>query len=260
MKTYLLRIKYFGFRYHGWMLQPEVKTVQGQLNKTIRFLFPTTKFKTLACGRTDAMVSANESYVELFIEEELKEEIFLKNLELNLPQDIQVQSIETVSSSFEVIGDVQYKEYHYLFTDTEMSPMCAGMMTKFREKLDFDVMQKAAEHFQGRHWFGNYCYKKDHLDSDQFYREILESKLIENDLYQANFFPDRSYLYKISGKGFMRHQVRMMVGALINLGRGQWDWETFIKSLDPQLYSKESKELTPLIAPASGLILNHVKY
>lgn len=255
-----MKIKYLGFRYHGWMLQPGVKTIQGQLDKTIRFLYPASSFKTLACGRTDAMVSANESYVELFIKDLLDETQFLRALDLNLPQDIQVTNISRVSKHFEVIGHVQFKEYHYLFTDYPMSPFCSGMMTKFREKLDFNIMQRAANFFEGRHWFGNYCYRKKNFEKDHYFREILESSLVENDEYCANFFPERSYLYKVRGKGFMRHQVRIMVGAMINLGRGSWSWETFKKSFDSQFYSNEKKDLKPFIAPASGLILNQVKY
>jgi tRNA pseudouridine38-40 synthase len=260
VQTYLLKIQYYGFRYHGWMLQPNVKTVQGQLNKTIQFLYPNAKFKTLGCGRTDAMVSANESYVELFIDQEINTEDFHVGLSKNLPQDIHILEIVEVSSEFEVIGDVQQKEYHYLFTDQEMSPLCSGMMTRFREKLDFDVMQKGAAYFEGRHWFGNYCYKKQHLEQEQFFREIKSSNLLENDVYEANFFPERTYLYRIVGKGFMRHQVRMMVGALIKLGNGTWDWETFTTSLTVGSYSTEHKDFVPLIAPASGLILNKVQY
>lgn len=255
MKLYLLNLQFFGFRYHGWMLQPEVRTVQGQLEKTIRFLFPTTKFKTLASGRTDAMVSAQEIYIQLFFDGTLQSHDFVKEMNLNLPQDIRLIGIEEVDDTFNVIQDVKSKEYHYLFTDDQMHPFCSGMMTRFRNPLNFEIMQKAAAQFKGSHWFGNYCYRKGKNDEIEYTREIESSELVENDLYHANFFPERSYLYKIVGKGFMRYQVRLMVGALIRLGEGKWSWQDFEKSLQASEFTTEN-----MIAPASGLILHKVNY
>lgn len=257
MSRYLLKIQFFGFRYHGWMKQPNVKTVQGQLDKTLLFLLPQAKMKTLACGRTDAMVSANEHYVELFLDQKISENSFFDDLNRNLPQDIRALEIKEVDESFEVIGDVKAKEYHYLFTDLEMHPFCAGMMTRFRRKLNLDIMKQGAEVFKGTHWFGNYAYRKDHLDEAELVRQIDHSELLENQLYQANFFPERSYLYRITGKGFMRHQVRMMLGGLIMLGEGLWSLDDLQKSLEP---GDVRNKITPLIAPASGLILHKIVY
>ena len=67
---YLLQVQYLGFRYHGWQKQPDVKTVEGMLSRTIAYVLERKNFKLLASGRTDAMVSAQHSLVELFLEEQ----------------------------------------------------------------------------------------------------------------------------------------------------------------------------------------------
>ena len=67
---YLINIQYLGFRYHGWQKQPNLKTLHLAIDKTLNFVFERNKkFKTLAVGRTDAMVSANDTAFELFMEE-----------------------------------------------------------------------------------------------------------------------------------------------------------------------------------------------
>ncbi len=86
-------------------------------------------------------------------------------------------------------------------------------------------------------------------------RELTVCKLEENTLYQANFFPKESFLLKVIGKGFGRHQIRLMMGALIQLGKGEIDLDYISNSL-----KKESTEVIDYIAPASGLILHKVEF
>ena len=81
-------------------------------------------------------------------------------------------------------------------------------------------------------------------------REIKECELIENNIYKANFFPKRSYLFKVVGKGFGRHQIRLMMGALIQLGKSEINLNYIKDSL-----KIESDIKIDYIAPANGLIL-----
>jgi tRNA pseudouridine38-40 synthase len=74
-------------------------------------------------------------------------------------------------------------------------------------------------------------------------------------LYLANFFPEQSYLLRVVGKGFGRHQIRLMMGALIKLGRGDVDLKFIQDSLKPN-----SSLSIDYIAPASGLILHKIEF
>ena len=98
-----------------------------------------------------------------------------------------------------------------------------------------------------------YCYKA--TDNGIYTRKILTCELVENTIYTANYFPKKTYLLRVRGKGFMRNQIRLMMGTLINLGRGDITLETIKSSLLP-----ESTMKMDFIAPASGLILNSIEF
>ncbi|MFY0624985.1 MAG: tRNA pseudouridine(38-40) synthase TruA [Reichenbachiella sp.] len=251
---YLLEIQYLGFRYHGWQKQPEVNTVQRMVERTLKFVLKHEHFKTLVTGRTDAMVSASQTYFELFLKEPIDANNLLHELNYNLPADIRVLSIEEVNSKFNVIKSAKMKEYHYLFSfGGKNHPFAAPFMCYLQEDLDINAMIEAATLFQGIHNFENYCYKPS--DKTVFEREIVLSEIAENDVLTANFFPKKSYLFRVRGAGFMRHQVRMMMGSLISVGKGEIDVIDIEKSL-----SSEREAPLNYIAPASGLMLHEVNF
>ena len=92
---YLIKVQYLGYRLHGWQKQPNFKTVEGLITKTLRYVMPEARYKVLGCSRTDAMVSSNGSAFELFVDEQPLENLedFLALFNLNLPQDIRVTEI-----------------------------------------------------------------------------------------------------------------------------------------------------------------------
>ncbi|SDH59768.1 tRNA pseudouridine(38-40) synthase TruA [Winogradskyella thalassocola] len=253
---YLIKIQYLGYRFHGWQKQPDVKTVHLMIDRTLKFIFQDTRFKTLGAGRTDAMVSANEAALELFIYNEPLQDFdaFLDVFNLNLPQDIRALSIEEVDKEFNIIQDSKLKEYHYVFSEGQKNhPFCAPILTTILEPLNVDLMKQGAKLFEGHHNFKTYCYRA--TDKGQYIRTIESSEIVDNDIYTANFFPEKSYVFKVVGKGFMRNQIRLMVGCLIKLGRG----EVTLDYIEDTL-KRESTEVMDYIAPASGLILHSVNF
>ena len=118
---------------------------------------------------------------------------------------------------------------------------------------DVELMKQGAKCFEGTHYFKTYCYRA--TDEGIYTRTIETCEIIENTMFTANFFPEKSYLLRVKGKGFMRNQIRLMMGALIKLGRGDITLEYIEESLKP-----ESKEVMDYIAPASGLILNKIEF
>jgi tRNA pseudouridine38-40 synthase len=251
---YLIHIQYLGFRFHGWAKQPNVKTVHQFIDKTLPFVLGHKNFKTLGSSRTDAMVSANHAVFELFIDEALDIEYFFREFNRNLPSDIRIIKIEETDADFNVIQSPKIKEYIYLFAFGEKChPFAASMLASFMENLDIDVMIEGARHFQGRHNFKKYCTKPS--DKIVFEREVEMSFIEENKIFNANFFPERSWVYHIHAKGFMRNQIRLMMGQLLRLGRHE------ITLRDIQ-YSLTNPDDIPMdyIAPPSGLILNKINF
>ena len=253
---YLIKIQYLGYRFHGWQKQPNLKTVQLMIERTLKFILEKRSFKILAAGRTDAMVSANEAAFELFLQDHPIDNFdeFISLFNQNLPQDICALSLKEVSEDFNIINNSKTKEYLYLFTEGQKNhPFCAPMITTILDPLDIELMKQGATLFQGEHNFKTYCYKPS--EHGIFIREIDCSELIENTLFTANFFPEKSYILRVKGKGFGRNQIRLMMGALIKLGRSEITLEYIKNSLLP-----ESTEVMDYIAPASGLILNKIEF
>lgn len=251
---YLIEIQYLGFRYHGWQKQPNANTVQRMVERTLNYVLGHEKFKVLAAGRTDAMVSANQSFFELFLKEEKDTSQLFRDLNSYLPADIRVQNVEEVGADFNVIQHSKMKEYIYLFAFGEKNhPFAAPFMYCLPEELDIDEMKKGSKLFCGKHNFQNYCYKPS--EKTVFEREVIVSEIFVNDILTANFFPEESYAFKVKGKGFMRHQVRLMMGSLLSLGKGEIKLEDIQKSL-----TEERGEPLNYIAPASGLMLNQVVF
>ena len=221
------------------------------IDKTLSFALEHNNFKTFGASRTDALVSANQSAFELFMNQPIPSN-FLDIFNKNLPQDIRGLKVEEVGESFNIIQTPKLKEYIYLFSFGEkVHPFSASMISSFTYDLDIELMKQGAGLFQGNHNFKKYCTQPK--KNTQFDREILVSKILENDIYTANFFPEKSYAYHIHSKGFMRNQIRLMMGQLLLLGQHK------ISILQLQ-ESLESPDKSPLdfIAPPSGLILNSV--
>ena len=252
---YLLSIQYLGYRFHGWQKQPNVKTLHLMVDRTLNFILEGKKFKSLSSGRTDAMVSAESAAFELFLFEPIEDEsAFLELFNHNLPQDIRALTIKEVDAKFNIINHSKIKEYLYLFTYGEKChPFCAPIMTTILDDLDIDLMKQGAKLFEGEHYLKTYCYKP--TDNGIYTREILTCELVENTIYSANYFPKKTYILRVKGKGFMRNQIRLMMGTLIDLGKGKLTLSTIESSLLPGSTIKME-----YIAPASGLILNNIEF
>lgn len=251
---YLIHIQYLGFRFHGWAKQPEVKTVHHMIDRTLTYVFGEKRFKTLGGSRTDAMVSASHFAFELFTEEALDEEAFLRDFNFNLPADIRALELEPVDENFNIIQNPRTKEYVYLFAFGEKAhPFSAPFVCTLPDTLDISLMQQGARLFEGEHYFGAYCKKPN--ERTRVNRSVDLSEIRVNDLLTASFFPAETYAYHIRAKGFLRNQIRIMVGQLFRLGRGEISLEDLERSLKPDF-----TEHLSYIAPASGLMLHKIQF
>jgi tRNA pseudouridine38-40 synthase len=200
------------------------------------------------------MVSANHFVLELFLNDPLDQELFFNELNRNLPQDIRAIKVEETDATFNAIQSPKVKEYMYLFAFGEKyHPFTAPFMATFMEEMDIEIMKEGALMFQGIHNFKKYCKKPN--EKTVFEREITVSLIEENTVFQASFFPEKSYVYHIHSRGFMRNQIRLMMGQLLRLGRGEIGLEDIRQSLE-----NPDEDTFDYIAPASGLMLNKVNF
>ncbi len=252
---YLLHIQYLGFRFHGWAKQPQVKTVHHMIDRTLSYVFDHSDYKTLGGSRTDAMVSADHFVLELFMNQPIEDaKEFLKLFNLNLPSDIRALAIEATDAEFNIIQNPKSKTYLYLFASGEKAhPFSAPFITTVHDPLDIDLIKDGARLFEGTHEFKAYCKKPS--EKTNTIRTIDSCEIVANTFYTASFFPSPSYALKISGKGFMRNQIRIMMGELFRLGHKEITLDDINTSLKPDFSGHLSH-----VAPASGLILNKIEF
>ncbi len=224
------------------------------VDNTIRYVLKDQEFKTLGCSRTDAKVSAEEYAFELFLTEDISSEEFFEEFNQNLPPDIRGISIDRINSAFNIIQDAKVKEYHYHFTfGGKPSPLLASVMAMFPDPLDVPLMQQAATLFRGKHNFRRYVNKPS--AEVRFEREILTSDLTVSDSPNPLLEGLPHCVFKVSGHGFMRYQVRIMAGTILAVGRKEWSLEQVQQSLLPDV-----PESLSWVAPASGLRLHKITF
>ena len=253
--NYLINLQYLGFRYRGWMWQKDVKTVQEMVQRTLSYVLDHDRFKVLGAGRTDAMVSAVDYSFQLYIHHKIDEEELLKNLNINCPFDLRFMGIQKVPGDFNIIQNAKQKEYVYLFANGEkFHPFCAPFLAFFEGELDIPLMQQGAKLFEGSHHFRKYCARP--TINTIFDRDIDFCEIRENDLHSASFFPEKTWVFCVRGKGFLRYQIRFMVGTLVRLGRH----EITLEDIKASLVADGSTEHMSHPAPASGLMLNQLEF
>lgn len=250
---YLIHIQFLGYRFHGWAKQPKVKTLHQMVDKTFDFILPGKEYKTLGSSRTDAMVSANDMAFELFVTEPFDCDRLLFDLNDNFPPDMHAISVEEVGADFNIIQASKVKEYVYLFAfGIKPHPFSCPNLYTFPEKLDIELMKEGAKILEGEHNFRRYCTKPK--ENGQFIRSIEKSSIEVNDVITASFFPKETWAYHVHSKGFMRNQVRLMMGQLYELGKGSITLDDLKESL------KGVGSHFDYIAPASGLLLNKTHF
>ncbi len=253
-KSYVLTIQFLGFRFHGWQKQQHEKTVHEMIDKTLGFVFKHSNFKTIGVGRTDSKVSANTYMLQLFVDESIETTPFLDSFNKNLPNDIKGVTIQEVAASFNVIQAKKEKEYIYIFSHGEKNhPFAASLIVGLDDHVDIELMKQGARLFEGEHYFHKYCTQPS--EYTLFKRTISRCYIEENTIYEANFFPKKSYAFRVTGAGFLRYQIRLMMGVLFELGRHRISLEFIEASL------RIDNDRAPLktIAPSSGLQLYSIK-
>lgn len=225
------------------------------IDRTLTFIMGQQWFKTLGASRTDTMVSANHAIFELFLKEPIEDlDSFLDLLNRNLPADIKALRLEETDKHFNIIKTPKQKEYIYLFAHGQKAnPFSSPFMSTFQEDLDLELMQEGARYFEGEHDFR--AYTKKPSQEKITIRTVERSEIVANEYLTGSFFPSPSYAYVIQGKGFMRNQIRMMMGQLLRLGRNEINLDYLQESLKTGF-----PEHLSLVVPASGLILNEVSF
>ncbi len=248
----LLTISYNGAAYCGYQLQGETPTVSLMLNKAVKRVFG-FDCNVTGCSRTDSGVHAlgycltvdpvsenNEITVPL--------DKIPTALNTALPKDISVLSAKEVEDSFHPRYSVVKKEYIYKIRACEIrDPFMNGRVLELGkgiDTLDTEEMKKAAKRFIGSHDFSAFMAQGSKISNTV--REIYDSEVtVCGDIIE----------YRVSANGFLYNMVRIIVGTLLDVGKGK------IKEEDiPEIIKSRRRERAGQTARPEGLYLNRVFY
>ncbi len=251
---YKLILEYKGTRYLGWQVQPESAglTVQGELNRALKTISKSDDVRSMGAGRTDAGVHALGQVAKVGMPLEIAPINLVRALNVNLPDDIRVLSAEVSDHEFFPTVHAVSKEYHYRFT-------CQRTFTAFQNdfivnhpfELDLEKMRAACQLLIGKHDFTNFYCEGTEVASN--IREIFECEILE--VSGAEWMLPSHYVFRIVGDGFLKQMVRLLMGAVWNIGRGKINLEDLQTALGPQKVHR----LGP-VAPPNGLYMVRVNY
>lgn len=241
---YLIKFSYDGSNYNGFQCQKNLPSIQESLEQALTKVNNNQKTFAVATGRTDKGVHALCQYAHADIDINITEQKLKRALNSNLPPDIHVISTKIVADTFHARYDVKSKEYKYYINIGEYNPLERNYTFQYNHDLNIEKMQEAIKYFIGTHDFR--AFVTENKDKNNCIRTINLATIIKNkDKIEITF----------KGTGFLRYQVRNMVGILIRVGENKISPETVEKILESKDRRKSGKT-----APAVGLYLTTVEY
>lgn len=245
MRNLKLIIEYDGSRYKGWQKQTETElTIQGKIEAVLSKMTG-EEILVVGCGRTDSGVHAENYIANFHTKCAFTIDTMLDYLYEFLPEDIVVKSMENADERFHARYNVKSKTYVYRINTNKFRDV---FNRRYRyhlaEKLDLNEMKSASEVLIGSHDFQSFTNSRNSNKST--IRTINYINIIEKDgLLEI----------EVNGNGFLWNMVRIIVGTLIEVGKGK------LKPIDVEKILNEKKrwEAGPL-AQAKGLFLIDVQY
>jgi tRNA pseudouridine38-40 synthase len=246
MFMWKLVLSYDGSEFHGWQIQPDQPTVQGELRDALLRITGEDVLPQ-GSGRTDAGVHALGQVASFALAAPIPETNLARALNRKLPASIRVLSATRVTSDFHARHSAQAKTYEYrIFRGEICPPWRARYVYALNVPLDVDAMQRAAARVLGLHDFTSFAASDS--DSTGQVRCLHASQWIGAE-------EDQLLLYRVRGNGFLHHMVRNLVGTFLEVGRGNVE-EAAIKAI----LEARSREQAGPTAPARGLFLVSVDY
>lgn len=246
MQKYKCTISYDGTNYSGFQIQPEKRTIQGKIEEALATIHKGKHIRIYSSGRTDTGVHAIAQTFHFKSSFQIPCQNWKRALNALLPHDIYVQNVITVDDSFHARFSAREKEYrYYILNRKDVDIFKRNYVYQYPYLLNLSYIREACHYLQGTHDFTTFSSAKATVKGSRVrtlskvwchrHRDTLE------------------FIFK--GNGFLYHMVRIMVGALIDVGRGK------IHPTDiPHLLKAKDRQLLGQTAPPQGLYLWRVIY
>lgn len=239
MKNLKIIIQYDGSNFSGWQIQPNVRTVQGEISKALFNIYG-EKITIYGCGRTDSGVHAL-GQVANFKLPYLKMPINKVHYALNnhLPRDIRIISCEIMDDYFNARASAIFREYIYIISNSDVfSPFYDKYAWFYRKNIiNEKLINEYSKELIGEHDFTSFCSSKDENDTKFRYIERAHCVRKKDILY-----------FIIRGNAFLHNMVRIIVGTLIEGQKENMPYN-FIRNI----LSEKDRRKAFITAPAHGL-------
>ena len=248
--NYKLLIQYDGTDFHGWQVQNDQRTVQGELERVLTLL-EDSEVNVAGSGRTDAGVHAEGQVANVNLTKSFKPEKLRSAINGNSWRDVRILDCEKVDDDFHARFSSKGKTYLYRVVNAPvMSPFWARYAHLESRPLNIGKMNETARIFLGEHDWTAFSNAKS--DSDNKVRRIDEFTV---ESYWDKRAGASMIEFKITGNGFLRYMVRSIVGTMLEVGRGEKDSDTIQTAI-----ITGNRDLAGVTAPANGLTLLKVYY
>ena len=244
MRNIRLDICYDGTRYRGWQRLPgKDDTIQAKLETALSRILE-EPIEISGSGRTDAGVHARGQVANFHTESTMSAAEILANLRRYLPEDIGIYSCKDVSPRFHARLNAKEKTYRYRIWNSGMPCVFdRRYVAVMPEQLDLEAMRAAADALVGEHDFSAFCGNPKFKKSTVRYIRSIDIRREGGEV-----------VLEYTGNGFLHNMVRILVGTLIEVGRGERNLESI-----PELFGGK-REQAGFLAPGKGLCLMEVRY
>jgi tRNA pseudouridine38-40 synthase len=245
VRTVRLLIEYDGTDYSGWQAQANGPSIQEEIEKAVHKVTG-EKVRIAGSGRTDAGVHALGQVATFRTDSDIAGERFAPALNSHLPRDISVLRSGWVPNSFHARKTARGKTYRYRIFNRGVRPaLLRDKVYHFVPELDVEAMRRAGQHFVGQHDFRSFTPPSSERAAG--YRRKVFSLTVER--------RGDEVIVEVSGSGFLHNMVRIMVGTLLEAGRGKLAPEAV-----PEIIASGDRTRAGPTAPACGLYLVTVDY
>lgn len=248
--NFKLTIQYDGTDFHGWQIQGELRTVQGELAKALS-LIEGRPVVLHGSGRTDAGVHAQGQVASVVLQKEIAPRKLRAAINGNVGKDVRVVEARIVADEFHARYSALEKTYLYRTVNGPViSPFWLRYAHHEARALDLERMIDSAELFLGAHdWT---AFSSAQSDSETKTRTIKNLAVVSrwDDVARCRIME-----MTISADGFLRYMVRSIAGTLLAVGRGEMDRQLIARAID-----EGDRSLAGATAPPHGLTLLSVRY
>lgn len=220
---YKIKVAYDGTNYSGWQVQPNHRTVQGEIERLLSEMTCQKQVRVESSGRTDAGVHAREQVAHFDLEKPIDPAYFQRGLNAQLDRDIRITAFDSVSSDFHARFSAVGKEYRFFIYNGRIVPPTKRLYRLHETRaLDVERMKQAANLLVGEHDFAPFSANP---------RRELDGTIRTIHAFQIRRH-GADITLQVRGNGFLYKMVRSLAGFLIRVGNGSLEPEAVHEILD----------------------------